>query len=59
MSKIILTGDRPTGKLHLGHFASSLRLRLKYQEEGDYDEMYVFSADMRSEERRVGKECTG
>ena len=46
MSKIILTGDRPTGKLHLGHFASSLRLRLKYQEEGDYDEMYVFSADM-------------
>ncbi len=46
MSKIILTGDRPTGKLHLGHLASSLRLRLKYQEEGDYDEMYVFSADM-------------
>ncbi len=46
MKKIILTGDRPTGKLHLGHFASSLRLRLKYQSEGDYDEMYVFSADM-------------
>lgn len=46
MKKIVLTGDRPTGKLHLGHFASSLRLRLKYQEESDYDEMYVFSADM-------------
>ena len=46
MKKIILTGDRPTGKLHLGHFASSLRLRLKYQIEGNYDEMYVFSADM-------------
>ena len=46
MKKIVLTGDRPTGKLHLGHFASSLRLRLKYQEESDFDEMYVFSADM-------------
>lgn len=46
MKEIVLTGDRPTGKLHLGHFASSLRLRLKYQEESDFDEMYVFSADM-------------
>ncbi len=46
MKKVILTGDRPTGKLHLGHLASSLRLRLKYQIEADYDEMYVFSADM-------------
>ena len=46
MSKnIILTGDRPTGKLHLGHFVGSLRERVKIQESGKYDEMYIIIAD--------------
>ena len=46
MSKnIILTGDRPTGKLHLGHFVGSLRERVRIQESGNYDEMYIMIAD--------------
>ena len=44
-NKVILTGDRPTGKLHLGHFVGSLKNRVKLQDEGDYDEMYVMIAD--------------
>lgn len=43
--EIILTGDRPTGKLHLGHYVGSLRNRLRLQNEGNYDKMYVFIAD--------------
>lgn len=42
---IILTGDRPTGKLHLGHYIGSLKNRVKLQNEGNYDEMYVMIAD--------------
>lgn len=42
---IILTGDRPTGKLHLGHFVGSLRERVRIQESGSYDEMYIMIAD--------------
>lgn len=46
MSKnIILTGDRPTGKLHLGHYVGSLRERVKIQESNNYDEMYIMIAD--------------
>jgi len=46
MSKnIILTGDRPTGRLHLGHFVGSLQGRLKIQEEGNYEDMYIMIAD--------------
>ncbi len=45
--KIILTGDRPTGKLHLGHYAGSLRNRVELQNSGKYD-MYVFIADMQA-----------
>ena len=46
MSKnIILTGDRPKGKLHLGHYVGSLRERVKIQESGNYDEMYIMIAD--------------
>ena len=45
MKKIILTGDRPTGNLHLGHYVGSLRNRVTLQNNGDYDEMYVFIAD--------------
>ena len=45
MSKIILTGDRPTGRLHIGHYAGSLRERVVLQEEGGYDAFYVMIAD--------------
>ncbi len=45
MKNIILTGDRPTGRLHLGHLVGSLRERVKIQESGNYDEMYIEIAD--------------
>ena len=48
MGQIILTGDRPTGKLHLGHYVGSLRRRVQLQEEGDYDRMFVFMADVQA-----------
>ena len=43
--EIILTGDRPTGHLHLGHYVGSLKNRVRLQNEGNYDAMYVFIAD--------------
>ncbi len=48
MGKIILTGDRPTGKLHLGHYIGSLRRRVQLQEAGEYDKMFVFMADVQA-----------
>ena len=45
MGKVILTGDRPTGKLHLGHYVGSLKRRVELQNAGDYDKMFVFIAD--------------
>lgn len=45
MKKIILTGDRPTGRLHVGHFAGSLSERVRIQNAGSYDDMYVMIAD--------------
>ena len=48
MGKIILTGDRPTGKLHLGHYVGSLRRRVELQNEGDFDRMFVFIADVQA-----------
>ena len=45
MKRIILTGDRPTGRLHVGHYVGSLRRRVELQNEGNYDEMYVMIAD--------------
>ena len=48
MGKIILTGDRPTGKLHLGHYVGSLRRRVQLQDQGDYDRMFVFMADVQA-----------
>lgn len=48
MGKVILTGDRPTGKLHLGHYIGSLRRRVQLQNEGDYDRMFVFMADVQA-----------
>ncbi len=43
--KIILTGDRPTGRLHIGHYVGSLRRRVELQNSGDYKQMFVFIAD--------------
>ena len=43
--KIILTGDRPTGKLHVGHYVGSLKRRVELQNSGDYDEIYIMIAD--------------
>ena len=45
MQKIILTGDRPTGNLHLGHYVGSLKRRIELQNKGGYDEFYVMLAD--------------
>ena len=45
MKKIILTGDRPTGKLHLGHYVGSLKRRVELQNSGEYDEIYIMIAD--------------
>ncbi len=45
MAKIILTGDRPTGRLHIGHYVGSLRRRVELQNQGGYDDMFVFIAD--------------
>ena len=48
MGKVILTGDRPTGRLHVGHYVGSLRRRVELQNEGDYDRMFVFMADVQA-----------
>ncbi len=45
MGKIILTGDRPTGKLHLGHYVGSLRRRVELQNSGEYEKIFIFIAD--------------
>ena len=45
MSKIILTGDRPTGRLHVGHYVGSLSERVRLQNSGLYDEIYIMIAD--------------
>ena len=45
MKKIILTGDRPTGRLHIGHFVGSLRNRVALQNSGEFDEVYIMIAD--------------
>ena len=46
--EIILTGDRPTGKLHLGHYVGSLRERVRLQDSGDYEEIFIMIADMQA-----------
>lgn len=43
--KIILTGDRPTGRLHIGHYVGSLKRRVELQNSGDFDEIYIMIAD--------------
>ncbi len=48
MGKTILTGDRPTGKLHLGHYVGSLRRRVELQNAGEFEKMFVFMADVQA-----------
>ena len=45
MGKIILTGDRPTGKLHIGHYVGSLRERVILQNQGNYEKIFIMIAD--------------
>ena len=45
MGKIILTGDRPTGRLHVGHYVGSLKRRVELQNSGNFDEIYIMIAD--------------
>lgn len=45
MSKIILTGDRPTGRLHLGHYVGSLKRRVELQNSGAFDKIFIMIAD--------------
>ncbi len=45
MKNIILTGDRPTGRLHLGHYVGSLRRRVELQNSGEFDEIFIMIAD--------------
>ena len=45
MSKIILTGDRPTGRLHVGHYVGSLKRRVELQNSGEYDKIFIMIAD--------------
>ena len=45
MGKIILTGDRPTGRLHVGHYVGSLRRRVELQNSGEFDKTFIMIAD--------------
>ena len=45
MKKIILTGDRPTGRLHVGHYVGSLKRRVELQNSGAYDRIFIMIAD--------------
>ena len=45
MRKTILTGDRPTGKLHVGHYVGSLKGRVELQNSGEYDDIFIMIAD--------------
>lgn len=54
MSKIILTGDRPTGRLHVGHYVGSLRRRVELQNSGEFDKIFIMIA-MRGTDRQRRK----
>ena len=45
MKQVILTGDRPTGRLHVGHYVGSLKERVRLQNSGKFDEIYIMIAD--------------
>ena len=46
--KIMLTGDRPSGKLHIGHYVGSLKQRIELQNDPDFDKMFVMLADIQA-----------
>lgn len=48
MEKIILTGDRPTGRLHIGHYVGSLKRRVELQNSGEFDKIYIMIADVQA-----------
>lgn len=50
MEKIILTGDRPTGRLHLGHYVGSLKNRVALQNSGEFDKIFIMIADAQAPE---------
>ena len=52
MKKIMLTGDRPTGKLHVGHYVGSLRRRVELQNTGDFDDIFIMIADCAGTDRQ-------
>ena len=54
MKNIILTGDRPTGRLHLGHFVGSLKQRVEMQNSGEFDEIYIMIADSQATTDNAG-----
>ncbi|MBO4400788.1 MAG: tryptophan--tRNA ligase [Selenomonadaceae bacterium] len=58
MVKIILTGDRPTGKLHLGHYVGSLRERVRLQNSGEYDKVFIMIADAQALTDHAGAPAT-
>ena len=53
MAKIILTGDRPTGRLHVGHYVGSLRRRVELQNSGEFDKIFIMIADAQAVIRRL------
>ena len=53
--KVMLTGDRPTGRLHIGHYVGSLRRRVELQNQGDFDEMYIMIADTQALDNLISK----
>ena len=55
MKQVILTGDRPTGRLHVGHYVGSLKERVKLQNSGDYDEVYIMIAGLPRMRYRPGE----
>ncbi len=56
--KTILTGDRPTGKLHLGHYVGSLRERVRLQNSGEYDKIFIMIADAQALTDHAGNPAT-
>lgn len=46
MKKVMLTGDRPTGRLHVGHYVGSLRRRVELQNTGDFDDIFIMIAEI-------------
>lgn len=52
MAKIILTGDRPTGRLHVGHYVGSLRRRVELQNSGEFDKIFIMNCGCTGADRQ-------